>query len=140
MKKKIKVKKNRSLLSLLTRILVVITVIVFLMAGFRIKDSSRNYSYTYDEDDYVWPLRNNNFGDLYNMAVSDMHRGKKYSKDVEECRALAFYYEQAVLEKAYRDNGYEDKADAFAQRKAEYAAELGSLASKTKDVDAQIGD
>ena len=57
-----------------------------------------------------------------------------YSTEVEECRALAFYYEQAVLEHAYRATGETEKADAFANRMKEYESELGSLAKKADDV------
>lgn len=135
---KMKKSKNRSPLGLLTKILVIITIIAAIMAAFRIRENSRSYTYTYSESDYVWDLQNNRFGDMYDTAVRDMHREKNYSKDVEECRALAFYFEQALLEKAYRDNGFEEKADAFAEKKAEYADQLGSLASKAKDVDAQL--
>jgi len=135
---KMKKTRNRSPLGLLTKILVVITVIAILTAVFRIRDYTRDYSYTYSESNYVWDLQGDRFGDIYSTAVRDMSKGKSYSKDVEECRALAFYYEQAVLEKAYRDNGFEEKADAFAEKKAEYADQLGSLASKAKSVEAQL--
>ena len=62
-----------------------------------------------------------------------MNKKTSYSVEIMECRALAFYYEQAVLEHAYRLAGESDKADSFAERMREYETQLGSLSSKTAD-------
>ena len=42
--------------------------------------------------------------------------------------------EQAVLEHAYRTTGDVKKADAFAERMAEYEAQLGLMSGKAADV------
>lgn len=135
-----RVKEKKSLLRIITRILVVITVIAYVMAAFRISNYSSNYYYDQKVSNYLYDIEANRFGGVYTTALDDMRRDISYDSDVMECRALGFYYEQAVLEKAYREAGNEEKARAFAEKKAEYEKELGSMASKIKDVEAILQD
>ena len=121
-------------------ILAIIVVLVFAMAAYTINDSSRGYSYDFDARDYLYPAEGGHYGQLYDTTVRDMEKTAEYSSEIEECRALAFYYEQAVLEHAYRVAGDSAKADSFANRMGEYEAQLGSLTKKTDDVRKAVGD
>lgn len=125
---------TRSPLRIIVTIVAIAVVILFASAGFQIADESRGVAYDCDSRDYIYPAENGRFGNLYEVAVRDMAKRTSYSPEVEECRALAFYYEQAVLEHAYREAGNDGKADEFANRMREYEAQLGSMSSKAEVV------
>lgn len=123
-----------SLLKILVTVVAVIVVVLYVSAGLAIKESSESYSIDYDARDYVYPAENGRYGDLYYTAIEDMRKTTTYTAEVEECRALAFYYEQAVLEHAYRAAGDTAKADEFAKRMEEYESQLGSMSSRAQAV------
>ena len=125
---------KRSPLRIPAIILAVIVVGVFLSASYQIRDSSEGNTYDFDARNYIYPAENERFGDLYDIAVRDMGKKATYIDEVKECRALAFYYEQAVLEHAYRVAGDDAKADKFAARMDEYAEQLGSMSAKAAAV------
>ena len=122
---------GRSPLKAFTIIVAIIAVILFVSAGVQINEHSQGYARDYDARDYIYSAERGRFSDLYSTALHDMDKHAKYSSEVTECRTLAFYYEQAVLEHAYREAGNNEKADKFAERMKEYETQLGSLASKT---------
>lgn len=130
--------KRRSPLKVVTAILAVVVVILYASAAYQINDYSKGHSLDYDTRSYIYPAENGRFGDLYDVTVRDMNKRTEYSAEVTECRALAFYYEQAVLEHAYREAGDDKKADEFAKRMEEYEAQLGSLSSRTKLVQSRV--
>ena len=123
---------ERSPLRIIVGIVAVIVVILFVSAGLQIKDHSEGYTIEYDTRDYIYAAERGSYGNLYDVALRDMDRHATYSPEVAECRALAFYYEQALLEHAYRAAGDDKKADEFAKRMEEYEAQLGSMSSKAK--------
>ena len=123
-------KKQRSPLVIVTAIVAVIVVILFATAAHGIADTAKGYSYGYDARDYLYAAENGRFGDLYDTAVRDMDKDADYSVEVSEYRALAFYYEQAVLEHAYRTAGDDETADKLAKRMEEYESQLGSMSAK----------
>ena len=125
---------KRSFLKALTIGVAVVVVLLFVSAGFSIYDSAQRHSVDYDARDYLYPAEYGRYGALYDTALSDMNKQTTYSSDVEECRALAFYYEEAVLEHAYRMTGDDAKADEFARRMGQYEAQLGSMSSKAEAV------
>ena len=128
-------KQKKSLLKLAVQALLIVTVIMFISAGVRIRNYSHGYAYNYSARDYVYDIENNRYGDAYYTAIDHMGRDVSYDEDESEFRALAFYFEEAVLEKAYREDGQTEKAEAFEAKKEEYRNELGSLSSKAKAVD-----
>ena len=131
-------KRKRSLLGALVGIVAVLVVILFVSAGFRIADTAQGYTLRYDARNYLYSAESGRYGDLYETTLYDMDKDTSYSDEVAECRALAFYYEQAVLEHAYREAGDDAKADEFAARMAEYEKQLGSMSAKAADVRAAV--
>ena len=125
---------SKSPLKVIVTVLAVIVMLTLIAGAYRIHDYSQDYIYEYDARDYIYDTERGTYGSLYNTAVKDMNKRDNYSADVAEYRALAFYYEQAVLEHAYRMSGNDEKADAFAERMSEYESQLGSLEFKAKDV------
>ena len=125
---------ERSPLKIVVAIVAVIVVGLFVSAAFRISDYSKGHAADYDARSYVYSVQFGRYGDLYSTTLHDMDKQVTYSDEVKECRALAFYYEQAVLEHAYRVADDTDKADEFAQRMGEYEAQLGSISARAKMV------
>lgn len=123
---------TRSPLKIVVAILAVIVVILYATAAFQIRETSEGYSIDYGIRDYIYSAESGRYGNLYDTALRDMDRQTSYGTEVAECRALAFYYEQAVLEHAYRAAGDTGKADEFAKRMEEYEAQLGSMSSKAE--------
>lgn len=121
-------------LKVLVTVLAVIVAVIFVSAAYQIGEHARGYASDYDARAYIYAAEGERFGDLYETAVRDMGKDAKHDAQVAECRALAFYCEQAVLEHAYRATGDAEKADAFAKRMGEYEAQLGSMAPKAKAV------
>lgn len=123
---------KRSPLKVVTTILAVIVVILFVAAGVRINDHAKSYSWEIDARDYIYSAENGRYDNLLDTAIHDMNKDAKYSAEVAEYRALAFYYEHAVLEHAYRTTGNNEKADEHVKRMEEYEAQLGSLSSRAE--------
>ena len=110
------------------------------MIRFGIFETARVSHYDYDERDYLYPAESGRYGVLYDTAIQDMGKKTQYSAEVSECRSLAFYYEQAVLEHAFRTVGDNAKAAEFASGMAKYEADLGAMADKASDVRKAVGD
>ncbi len=124
----------RSPLKIVAIVVAVLAALLLTMAGFRISDYAKGHAYDYDARDYIYAAESGRFGDLYDTAIRDMGKQARYSTEVAECRALAFYYEQAVLERAYRESGDTTKANECALRMKEYEQQLGSLSAKAQVV------
>ena len=112
---------KQSPLKIVAIILAVIVAVLFVSAALRISETAQGNAYEFGEFEYS-----------YTAAT--------YSEKVKDCRALGFYYEQAVLEHAYRTTGDTAKADGFAERMKEYESQLGLMADKAGDVLKAIGD
>ena len=125
---------KRSPLKILAVMLTIVVAVMFISAGVRISDHSKGYVIDYGIRDYIYSAESGRYGSLYDTAIHDMSRDAEYIVEVEECRALAFYYEQAVLEHAYREAGDSAKADEFADRMAEYELQLGSMSGRADAV------
>lgn len=125
---------RRSPLKILVTAVAVVVVVLYVSAGIQVKSYSEGYVSDYDVRSYIYPVESGRFGDLYDVTIRDMNKKTEYSAEVAECRALAFYYEQAVLENAYRQSGDNEKADEFAKRMEEYAGQLGSISARAEAV------
>ena len=125
---------KRSPLKALVILLAIVVVTLYVIAGTQISQAAQGRTVDYDARDYIYSAEYGRFGALYDTALYDMNKHAEYSAEVEECRALAFYYEQAVLEHAYREAGDDAKADEFAKRMEEYEAQLGSMSGRAEAV------
>lgn len=131
---------KQSPLKIVAIILAVIVAVLFVSAALRISETAQGNAYEFGEFEYSYTAERGHYGMLYDTAVQDMSKYATYSEKVKDCRALGFYYEQAVLEHAYRTTGDTAKADGFAERMKEYESQLGSMADKAGDVLKAIGD
>ena len=128
------VRRRPPLIRIAVIITALITLVLFGAALNRIRESSRGYSYYYKESNYAYPAASGRFGELYETALSDMMEDAKYSDEVKEYRALAFYYENAVLAHAYRECGDDTKSTHFEDKMKLYETALGSQAVKAAAV------
>ena len=132
-------RKRQSPLMVVVIVLAVVVAVLFAAAAYRINDAAQGYAVDYSARDYRYAAVSGRYGMLYDTAIQDMSKKARYTAEVEEYRALAFYYEQAVLEHAYRVAGDTGKADAFAERMQEYEAQLGSMADRAESVRTAVG-
>lgn len=138
-----KSRSRHSKLRLVAVLTALLTLALLVSAGLRIKDYASGSVVTYDLRDYLYEADRGRYGYLYETALRDMNKNTSYSPEVAEYRALAFCYEQAVLEQAYRQVGQEEKAQEFARRRQEYEGQLGSLspwADKIRQAVSPAGD
>lgn len=131
-------KKKGSPLRILVSILAVVTVILFVSAFFRIMNSASGYRTIYSTDDYIRAAEYNRFDDLYNSAIYDMKRDQKYSPETEELRSLAFYFETALVRKAYNDAGEVEKAKSLDAKLNEYAEGAGTFSSMIEKIESGL--
>ena len=129
---------KRSPLRFFTVLVTIITVFMFLNAFASIHEASYGYYRDYKERDYAYNLIDGDYGSLYETAIQDMDN-THYTGDIPAYRALAFYYEQAVLARAYEENGDTQKAEAFRARMKEYETQLGPLTEEAAKVRTKIG-
>jgi len=134
-----KVKRGkRTPLKVIAAVLAVVVTVLFVSAGMQIAEHAHGYVSDYDARDYIYSAESGRFGSLYATAIRDMNKDAKRSAEVDEYRALAFYYEQAVLEQAYRAAGDSAKADEFADKMVEYETQLGTVKGKAESVRQQV--
>ena len=131
---------KRTPLKVVVTVLAIVVVLVFIAAFSSIANYSKGFSAEYDVRDYVYSAEYGRYGELYETTVRDMAKDTEHKPEVEEYRALAFYYEQAVLEHAYRTVGDAEKADGFAARMKEYETQLGSVSKRADDVREIVGN
>ena len=96
-------------------------------------------SYTVSEDSMIYALQDGRYGDL----VSDYHRNMaaeaKSTETMEECYAIARYYEAAIdYQLAVQENDLELLENSEKIMK-EAAAQMGSLSYAEKEINDLLG-
>ena len=96
-------------------------------------------SYTVSEDSMIYALQDGRYGDL----VSDYHRNMaaeaKSTETMEECYAIARYYEAAIdYQLAVQENDLELLENSEKIMK-EAAAQIGSLSYAEKEINDLLG-
>ena len=126
---------------LITTIIIVIlaffTVLFTGMGLVEMIDGMR--SYTVSEDSMIYALQDGRYGDL----VSDYHRNMaaeaKSTETMEECYAIARYYEAAIdYQLAVQENDLELLENSEKIMK-EAAAQMGSLSYAEKEINNLLG-
>ena len=117
-------------------ILSFVLLITLLVVAGNLMDASR--SFTYDEDNFFYGIQ----GERYESIVGYMYKneacGVKPSGDMEECYAVARYYEAASYYKAYEQAGDSSQA---AQKRAimkEEETRMGELSYVKNKIDAAL--
>ena len=123
-----------------TIIIVILAFITILFTGMGIVEMLDGMrSYTVSEDSMIYALQDGRYGEL----VSDYHRNMaanaKSTETMEECYAIARYYEAAIDYKlAVQENDSELLENSEKMMK-ESAAQMGSLSYAEKEIKNLLG-
>ena len=123
-----------------TIIIVILTFFTILFTGMGIVEMIDGMrSYTVSEDSMIYALQDGRYGEL----VSDYHRNMaanaKSTETMEECYAIARYYEAAIDYKlAVQENDSELLENSEKMMK-ESAAQMGSLSYAEKEIKNLLG-
>ena len=123
-----------------TIIIVILAFFTVLFTGMGIVEMIDGMrSYTVSEDSMIYALQDGRYGDL----VSDYHRNMaanaKSTETMEECYAIARYYEAAIDYKlAVQENDSELLENSEKMMK-ESAAQMGSLSYAEKEIKNLLG-
>ena len=122
-----------------TAVSVVLLMIFLITAGVglsRIRERlSDRFSY-YDEAYYLRVLRTEEYQELLDMTLEDSGAGRVYEGDIPQCRAVAMYYDAALLCHAYTKAGSVDRAQFQKNRMERFAAQAGDYSEYTGKIDA----
>ena len=123
-----------------TIIIVILAFFTILFTGMGIVEMIDGMrSYTVSEDSMIYALQDGRYGEL----VSDYHRNMaanaKSTETMEECYAIARYYEAAIDYKlAVQENDSELLENSEKMMK-ESAAQMGSLSYAEKEINNLLG-
>ena len=123
-----------------TIIIVILAFFTILFTGMGITEMIDGMrSYTVSEDSMIYALQDGRYGDL----VSDYHRNMaanaKSTETMEECYAIARYYEAAIdYQLAVQENDSELLENSEKIMK-EAAAQMGSLSYAEKEINNLLG-
>lgn len=123
-----------------TIIIVVLAFLTLLFTGMGIAEMIDGMrSYTVSEDSMIYALQDGRFGDL----VSDYHRNMaseaKSTETMEECYAIARYYEAAIDYKLAIQNNNPESLENSQKIMKESAAQMGSLSFAEKEINDLLG-
>lgn len=123
-----------------TIIIVILAFFTILFTGMGITEMIDGMrSYTVSEDSMIYALQDGRYGDL----VSDYHRNMaanaKSTETMEECYAIARYYEAAIdYQLAVQENDSELSENSKKIMK-ESAAQMGALSYAEKEINNLLG-
>lgn len=89
---------------------------------------------TYDEEDFLYCIQSENYCEMVGYMHSNEVNGVKATKDMEECYAVARYYEAASMYKAYKAVGKNAKAEEQEEIMKEQLAMMGELSYVAEDI------
>ena len=96
-------------------------------------------SYTVSEDSMIYALQDGRYGDL----VSDYHRNMaaeaKSTETMEECYAIARYYEAGIDYKLAVQENDSELSENSEKIMKEAAAQMGSLSYAEKEINTLLG-
>ena len=130
-------KTFQTITSLIIVVLAFFTILFTGMGIFEMADSIRIY--TTSEDSMIYALQDGRYGDL----VSDYHRNMvsdaKSTETMEECYAIARYYEAAIDYKLAEQENNSETLENSKKIMKEAEAQMGDLSFAKEDIDALLG-
>ena len=123
-----------------TLIIVILAFFTLLFTGMGIVEMIDGMrSYTVSEDSMIYALQDGRYGDL----VSDYHRNMaanaKSTETLEECYAIARYYEAAIDHKLAVQENDQELLETSEKIMKECAAQMGSLSYAEKEINNLLG-
>ena len=123
-----------------TIIIVILAFFTILFTGMGIVEMLDGMrSYTVSEDSMIYALQDGRYGEL----VSDYHRNMaanaKSTETMEECYAIARYYEAAIDYKLAVQENNSELLENLEKIMKETAAQMGSLSYAEKEINDLLG-
>lgn len=123
-----------------TIIIVILAFFTVLFTGMGIVEMIDGMrSYTVSEDSMIYALQDGRYGEL----VSDYHRNMaanaKSTETMEECYAIARYYEAAIDYKLAVQENNSELLENLEKIMKETAAQMGSLSYAEKEINDLLG-
>ena len=119
-------------------------LIIFILANviWSVNEYNQSKSYTqsryYDEADYNYAVQYGDYDRLYQMASNETASDFELNETEEAAAALGFYYNAALLHKAYENAGMEDEAAVQLEKMEKYKEDAGKFSKYTDDVDEKV--
>lgn len=131
--------KKVIILNLVIIILAVVLVMVSFNTIMETYYAFGGYSYSQDEDHFIWCLEDERYADLVEDYYSNCGSNGKEKKNLQEYYNLAKYFEAAFHHKIYAEAGDTVRAEKYKAIMNETEAELGEFAFVTEKIDRKLG-
>lgn len=131
--------KKVAILNLVIIILAVVLVMTMFSAISATYDAVTDYSYSNEEDDFIWRLEYEDYADLVRYYYNNCGSNGKEEENLQEYYNLAKYFEAAFHHKIYEESGDTVRAEKYKAIMDEVAAELGEFAFVTEKIDEKLG-
>lgn len=135
----IPMRKNKD--RLFTSAVVFLSLLIIASGAMLVKNmQSKIYTYEYD----AWSLDNSisdrNYGRLLAQTCQNQAAQAKSDEMMEQCYAVAAYYEAAMKQKAYEAAGNQEKADEYAEIMEEKRGQMGIYEGEADRIDQMLAD
>ncbi|MBQ7919188.1 MAG: hypothetical protein IJ324_04495 [Lachnospiraceae bacterium] len=118
-------KKNSVLSAILTVVMVIECVLIIITFGVFWSEFSYDYSWYADEDDMVYAIEQERYGQLVKNYYYNELGGEKANNDMRECYGVAKYFEAALWHNAYETVGDSRRSGIYAEKMADAYEEMG---------------
>jgi len=96
-------------------------------------------SYIWSEDSLLGYIQMQDYAGVLQGAYNNEMRGIKSTDTMKECYAAAYYYEAAVLYKAYAEMGKTEEAKKYGRIMEEQEALMGELTFAAEEIREELG-
>lgn len=91
--------------------------------------------YPYEESSFLYAMESRDYARMLEMKHRNEGYRVKTTETMRECYAVAQYFEAAVYERAYREDGQTDKAEAYRKKKEEQREAMGAFSYAAEEID-----
>lgn len=122
-------------------IIIVILCIVLVITTFVTMNDfiNRMNVYYYDEKDFLYCIQREDYYEMVEYMYRNEANDERVTKGMEECYAVARYYEAASMYKAYKAVGKNAEAKEQEAIMEEQIAMMGELSYVAEDIEKQLG-
>ena len=128
---------NELIINVILSIFSVIFVLALLTTIIELADM--NYSYTRDEDMFWYSIQDGQYGDIVLDAYHNQNEGVELTPGLEQCYAIARYFEAASLYKAAVHVGDTEDIAKYTTIMEECLTDMEDVLYIAEDIKAQLG-
>ena len=126
-------KKSRKWFQGITIVLTVLIVLQMAKLGFQLFDDG--YHYHYDEEDFLYAIQDGRYSELPEKKRRNEMEHVKTDAQLQECYAVADYYEAAFQYHMYLQNGDTEKYQKAADYMKTAQSGMGELEYCAEEID-----